>query len=78
MQANRKRISPFEDQSRSASIPFVQYARSLRLCPLFVISNDGLEEIAKAFISARLVLAGHLQQQAFDLVEAAQLRCAIV
>ena len=39
---------------------------------LFVVSHNGFEQIAETFVAAGFVLARNLQQQAFQLVEAAQ------
>ena len=39
---------------------------------LLVIGHDGFEQITEALIALRVVLAGYLQQQALDGVEAAQ------
>ena len=47
-------------------------AHCLILVPLFVISDDGFEEIAEPFVAARFVLPRDLQQQPLDLIEAAQ------
>jgi hypothetical protein len=48
----------------------VLYERSWR--PLFVISDDRFEEISEAFVASGFVFAGYLEEQAFELVEAAE------
>ena len=40
--------------------------------PLFVVRDNGFEEIAEAFVAARVVLACDLKQQAFESIEAAE------
>ncbi len=39
---------------------------------LLVVGNDGLEEIAEALVATDIVLAGDLQKQALERIEAAQ------
>src|SRR5690349_12014822 len=39
---------------------------------LFVVGDDGFEKIAEAFVTFGVVLARHLQQQAFERIETAQ------
>jgi hypothetical protein len=39
---------------------------------LFVVCNNCFEQIAEPFVAAGFVLAGNLQQQAFNLIETAQ------
>src|SRR5215471_1064737 len=42
------------------------------MLPLFVVCDDGLEQVLEPFVAALIVLAGDLEQQLFELVEAAQ------
>lgn len=39
---------------------------------LFVVSNDGFKQVAEPLIATSFVLAGHLQQEPFQLVETAE------
>ena len=61
----------FEDQL-SDQLQFRLCSMGAHAKSLFVISNNGFEQIAESFIAAGFVFARDLQQQTFQLVEAAE------
>src|ERR1044071_10178464 len=42
------------------------------MLPLFVVGDDGFKQVLEALVAALVVLARNLQQQFFELIQAAQ------